>query len=154
MVKSAKSTGQHRFLLGIYVNLSLMMVLFLLICGQLDWRIFPPVAELPTNLQVPLVKEIFAHVAVLCCQSGVKEQEEIVILAHNFCGRCMQRVLSPLNPHSLVETAEKTWHRLRFIQDTGKCVDLHKTFQDGQTLNLHATNPGNLYFVLSRQLKY
>lgn len=39
------------------------MVLFLL-----DWRIFPPVAEVPTNLQVSLVKEIFGHMAVLCCQ--------------------------------------------------------------------------------------
>lgn len=53
------------------------------------------------------MKENFGHVDVFCYQSGIKEQEEIIILAQNFCGRCMQRVLIPLNPHNLLETALK-----------------------------------------------
>lgn len=103
------------------------MVLFLLIWEQLDCGVFPPVAELSTNLQVSLVKEIFGHVAVLCHQSGVKQQEEIIILAHNFHGSWVQRVLTPLNPHSVLETAEKkmAWAQIypghrkmcRFVQD-------------------------------------
>lgn len=112
----------------IYLNISLVMALFLLIWGQLDWGIFPPVAELPTNPQVPLVKGIFNCVAVLYHQSGAKQQEKIILLAHIICGRWVQRVWTPLKPHSLLGTAEMTWHRLRFIQDTGKCVDLHKIF--------------------------
>ena len=42
----------------------------------------------------------FSCVTVLCHQSSVKKQEDIIALAQSFCGRRVQRVMTPLNPQS------------------------------------------------------
>lgn len=41
--------------------------------------------------------EFLTCVTVLCHQSGVKKQEDIIVLAQSFCGRWAQRVMTSLN---------------------------------------------------------